>query len=1000
MFTSRLVHAFFAVIVALSPSLVEPVDISLAVDGVGRMTVPGSAEPVDVILQFAREAARRGHVLMKNHEYLTRMLGFFCVRRACSRTLPKSIKVQVENRQLVIEPWEEPADQLEHFVSQLSGRKREVANNLASLLPQICQKTPCFRTELDWLKSLDVESTTIDWKRISVGKIRRHQGRFNSSMESHLAAAEIGDACAMPFFLDSASINDSTTGCLLNASIVLGFARHGGYSGEILRRHIIHGLRDTGAMPMPQKTQLPLSFLRTVHKELAVWLVHHSVISTLHSAESDERQSSMASSPAGQALIVGDDHLTYKYLLENTIVVRLQRRNTTSQHFVPVRIVTLPINFSFHWESFWATDVTSIDASICTYCTKVALNSLSVQNDAGDINELGGALLHELLNEGGAHYRELNLNWDQLAIVTESAGFLAENFMNFCMEEVGETVNRGLWDLGQAREHREIINECGHEGLLRSIPISQDLRSIIPSAIMALRLDSGTILRIPDEGRQMPDSGYAFFYEGERPDVVASDLCELFGPQQVITGWDLNCTLAQKHTCCTEQIATRFKSYKSCTRDSYGIHSDAENAHLKRIRQFQPREYLHVCKSDTDIHSYSLLAPGGQIPNLMANTTAALIPGTRRFCARMFNITEDQLHCQKKVLGSTLDLLAGQINTNPRIMNSHGFVLGRQDIHGRGTCQFRESHSIKLKSTVCKSEQHWDIVVSRCKESVLWLAQFIQGMPACVKKVSIHLYEKCNNDRVLLEKLKIDLGLTDGTNLSERVVSIKSKVLPNIGFEAHTYLYHILRQLKKQTKPGVQLNDSGSNAFSADHTFFLQGNPMDHGQRRDAFFTKAHTLPFHPQTRDYASLTGKYCIAPVNPFFCRVYDFLFRSAGVAETKAETNRAECSGTLGFYALSSFFASRRAIQNRPISFYQRALNLILGAHGRKSTSKEERLFLSGFEWARMTKMHAFFGDPLWTRSFASGKVMTQHFERIWHLIFSADNTSMLELWVRAL
>ena len=899
MFTSRLPHAFFALIIALSLSLVEPVDISLAIDGVGRVTVPGSAEPVDVILQFAREATRRGHVLMKNHEYLTRMLDFFCLRRACARTLPKSIKLQVENRQLVIEPWEEPADQLENFVSQLSGRNREVANNLASLLPQICQKTPCFRTEHDWPKSLDAESTTIqvDWKRLSVGRIRRHPGRFNHSMESHPAAAEIGDACAMPFFLDGA---DSTTGCLLNASIVFGFARLGGYSGEILRRHIIHGLRDAGVMPMPPKTQLPLSFLRTVHKELAVWLVHHSVVSTLRSAESDERQSRMASSPVGQTLIVGDDHLTYEYLLGKLKfrVVRLQSRNITSQSFVPVRIDTLPINFSFHWESFWTTGVTSIDKSIRTYCTNVAFNSLSVQNDAGGINELGGALLDELLNEGDAHYR--GLNWDRLAIVTEKAGFLAENFMNSCMEDVGEKVNRGLWDLGQAREHREIVNECGHEGsLLRSIPISRDLRSIIPSAVMALRLDSGRVQRISDEGWHGPDPNYAFFYDGERPDVVASDLCELIGPQKVVTGLDLNCTFAKKHTCCIEQIATRFKSYKSSTRDSYGIDSHAENAHRKRIRQFQPREYLHVCKSDTDIHS---LALGGQIPNLMANPTAALIPGTRRFCARMFDITEDQLDCEKKVLGSTVHLLAGQINTNPRIMNFHGFFLG-QEIHGSGRCQFRESHSIK--STVCKSDQHWEIVVSRCKESVLWLAQFIRGLPACVKKVCIQLYEKCDNDnRVLLEKLRIALDLTDSTNLSERVVSIKSKVLPNIGFEAHTYVYHILGQLKKQTKTDVELKDSGSNAFSADHTFFLQGNPMDHGQRRDVFFTKAYTLPFHPETRDYASLSGIYIIAPVNPLFCRVHDFLFRSAGVAET----NRAECSGTLGFYGFSSFFASR--------------------------------------------------------------------------------------------
>merc|ERR1711871_233317 len=230
----------------------------------------------------------------------------------------------------------------------------------------------------------------------------------------------------------------------------------------------------------------------------------------------------MASLPVGETLIVGDDQLTFEYLLYPFRVVRLQGRNTTSQPFARVGIRTLPINFSFHWQSFWNTDVTSIDESIHTYCTKAALNSLSVQNDSGELNELGRVLFGHLLDVGEVYYR--GLNWDQLAEATEKVEVLVENFMDSCMEEVGEAVNRGLWDLGQAREQREIIDECGHESLLlRSIRISRDLRPITPSAIMVLNLQGGYTLRLPDEGRTTPKSGYVFFYDGESPDVVASD---------------------------------------------------------------------------------------------------------------------------------------------------------------------------------------------------------------------------------------------------------------------------------------------------------------------------------------------------------------------------------------------------------------------------------------------------------------------------------------------
>ena len=49
------------------------------------------------------------------------------------------------------------------------------------------------------------------------------------------------------------------------------------------------------------------------------------------------------------------------------------------------------------------------------------------------------------------------------------------------------------------------------------------------------------------------------------------------------------------------------------------------------------------------------------------------------------------------------------------------------------------------------------------------------------------------------------------------------------------------------------------------------------------------------------------------------------------------------------------------------------------------------LVGIEWAHLTQVYA---DKGFSRSFASGKVMSEAFERMWHIIFRPDDASLFQ------
>ena len=121
------------------------------VEGIGTLTVPYDVEPLVAVLQFARMASRQGIEDIEDTAVLTRILDFFCTKRACTRDLPQTVMVPntpLVVEPLVVEPWDEPADRLEaHALALLLSpdTPAPVEGDLAVIFEQLCKQTPCIR---------------------------------------------------------------------------------------------------------------------------------------------------------------------------------------------------------------------------------------------------------------------------------------------------------------------------------------------------------------------------------------------------------------------------------------------------------------------------------------------------------------------------------------------------------------------------------------------------------------------------------------------------------------------------------------------------------------------------------------------------------------------------------------------------------------------------------------------------------------------------------------
>jgi hypothetical protein len=124
-----------------------------------------------------------------------------------------------------------------------------------------------------------------------------------------------------------------------------------------------------------------------------------------------------------------------------------------------------------------------------------------------------------------------------------------------------------------------------------------------------------------------------------------------------------------------------------------------------------------------------------------------------------------------------------------------------------------------------------------------------------------------------------------------------SVALPNVGREAHTYMYHIIENYDSL----------------ADYTCFVQGNPLDHSDFYDKL-TNFQNVPFedmgrHTTTEDEWGFPNHPNL-PVG----EMYELLFEEPLV-------------GKHTFYPHSQFISSKERLLMRPKSFYEKTLSLLL-------------------------------------------------------------------------
>ena len=817
----------------------------------------------------------------------------------------------------------------------------------------------------------------------------------------------LNEICIVPFFVDNVF-----HGCILNTSSATHFARDGAYSNAVLRSLISGQLSEVGALPNPISDHLS-SILHEVQSRMIGWLVQHIVatpyithVNRQRNAATKPLWSYERSTPSGgnmrrKAVVIDYNPprgMTLRLIPGIDIVVAPEFRSIFAAGF-NFKLV-LP-SHTFRWASFWEVNSHSVDAAVHDYCIKSGMETLARDNLSDGFKHFIETLAHVLSAADGSTSKSEDMN--PIEIVLGYANSLVNEYKHWCMMYAGNEIIKHLWDLRQLRVQKEISMECNQQGdsLVRSFPIRQDLIAVPPVVVQGKAF--GSALRLL-ENDGVPGA-LAMLYEGEMPEYVAAELCQLIGPQRMAdSAGGFSCEAKIDYACCTSHTKRALAAYASCTRNKTGNGSaPCFGANDMLMTVFQPRAYLHVCRYDV----------GFGARHHLTDTALNLTPGTRRFCARMYVEAGEQHICQRTVLSSLDELFKDLQKTNPRYVNRSGeFYNGTGVLKSRQVAAPSVRNSSFCAERLCPNRENWDIVVSRCRESILWLARLVHEIPSNIN-IRIQVYDKCDDKKLHIKELKRSL---QETSSEERVAYIESKILPNIGFEAHTYLYHILhlfenekRQLDQEDSPYKETVTNGNWSLFPDHVFFLQGNPFDHlvsEQQRENFFAYIRELPFHPLTQDYAGLSDLYSVEPTLSFYCFVHDALFR--GIA-TKADmetarlprTRRKECTGTLGYFALSQFFASRRAIKRRPVSFYKYAMDLVVGAHnyswtgnGKAESECSESCFLVGYEWTKNVQKYINHYSPSWTRDFASGKFMTEAFERMWHIIFGPDDASLFQ------
>jgi hypothetical protein len=126
-------------------SKLECKKLTLTLDsGIGNVVVQPWEEPASVVEDFLWQALKAGHQL--NPQSVSQVIEFFCSRRVCNRLL-KQLDLEISGvGKLTVEPWHDPADLVESFIRQAAAAGAAMnPDAVAQIMEYFCTRRSCRR---------------------------------------------------------------------------------------------------------------------------------------------------------------------------------------------------------------------------------------------------------------------------------------------------------------------------------------------------------------------------------------------------------------------------------------------------------------------------------------------------------------------------------------------------------------------------------------------------------------------------------------------------------------------------------------------------------------------------------------------------------------------------------------------------------------------------------------------------------------------------------------
>jgi hypothetical protein len=121
---------------------------SLNIEGVGNLVVAAQDEPAVSVVRFARAASAAGFTSVASFEAMSKMLQYFCSRRACTQNLPETVTLTTSTGvTLSCPPWNEPSSLIELYAYEtLKAGIKLTEKDLTPLFQSLCSSTICLES--------------------------------------------------------------------------------------------------------------------------------------------------------------------------------------------------------------------------------------------------------------------------------------------------------------------------------------------------------------------------------------------------------------------------------------------------------------------------------------------------------------------------------------------------------------------------------------------------------------------------------------------------------------------------------------------------------------------------------------------------------------------------------------------------------------------------------------------------------------------------------------